>query len=305
LQYSVRLVSSYTTKDGSVLRGTTQQVVTGTTSSGAPRYKIVTNRYALADIYVVGEKGTRTKIATIPLGPVDSARLTIAQGALDAIGTELGKTLVTSSTDDITTIISNTPTTVVAGGATTPAPPTPAVEQFAFVPRSYFTYTHDNPIYAVFYLVGDTLHYSQTLETILTAEEKKGGENFGEQLRRGAAKLKAGGIDVYSFGRQTYVWEINGRPVDPDKRIQHPVREFFGGALASPAAVTAPLAGDASAAQATTLYAYYTARGEALPSLAARARIYESLGLGSASLYAGTAEQNTRLLVALQGSANS
>src|SRR3990167_4077296 len=49
----------------------------------------------------------------------------------------------------------------------------------------------------------------------------------------------------------------------------------------------------------STLYEYYTSQGKALPSLSERAKIFESQGLGSASIYAGTATQNTSLLTKL------
>lgn len=45
-----------------------------------------------------------------------------------------------------------------------------------------------------------------------------------------------------------------------------------------------------------TLNDYYTAKGQALPSIADRANTFQSLGLGAANSYAGTAQQNTLLL---------
>ena len=51
---------------------------------------------------------------------------------------------------------------------------------------------------------------------------------------------------------------------------------------------------------ATTLYEYYTSKGQKLPSISERAKIYEQAGLGPASTYRGTAEQNIKLLQALQ-----
>jgi len=48
--------------------------------------------------------------------------------------------------------------------------------------------------------------------------------------------------------------------------------------------------------QPTTLYEYYTQQGLPLPSISERAKLYEQFGLGSASEYRGTAEQNTALL---------
>jgi len=53
---------------------------------------------------------------------------------------------------------------------------------------------------------------------------------------------------------------------------------------------------DFPGANATTLSEYYSAWGKSLPSLNERAKIYECLGLGSASSYAGTAQQNTLFL---------
>ena len=49
----------------------------------------------------------------------------------------------------------------------------------------------------------------------------------------------------------------------------------------------------------TTLFEYYTSLGSKLPSIAARATLYEAQGLGPAGQYKGTAEQNTRLLAQL------
>jgi hypothetical protein len=49
-------------------------------------------------------------------------------------------------------------------------------------------------------------------------------------------------------------------------------------------------------ANPTTLYEYFSAKGQSLPSLSERAKLYESLGLGSASNYVGTGDQNTALL---------
>lgn len=46
----------------------------------------------------------------------------------------------------------------------------------------------------------------------------------------------------------------------------------------------------------TTLYEYYTGKGQTLPSVQERAPVYQQYGLGSSSDYAGTAEQNTALL---------
>lgn len=52
-----------------------------------------------------------------------------------------------------------------------------------------------------------------------------------------------------------------------------------------------------------TLYEYYTSKGLPMPSLTERAKTFESLGLGSAASYGGTASQNSLLLGKLSASA--
>ena len=52
--------------------------------------------------------------------------------------------------------------------------------------------------------------------------------------------------------------------------------------------------------KATNLSEYYSAWGKSLPPLSERGKIYEALGLGSASSYTGTAYQNTKLLNTLK-----
>jgi len=53
-------------------------------------------------------------------------------------------------------------------------------------------------------------------------------------------------------------------------------------------------------ATTNTLYDFYSALGVSLPDKKERAKIYEKLGLGKASDYSGTAEQNAKLLAALK-----
>jgi len=57
-------------------------------------------------------------------------------------------------------------------------------------------------------------------------------------------------------------------------------------------------------AGAATLFEWYQAQGQALPSVSARASTYEGLGLGPRSYYTGTSEQNTKLLKALKSGTN-
>jgi hypothetical protein len=57
---------------------------------------------------------------------------------------------------------------------------------------------------------------------------------------------------------------------------------------------------DRVGASAVTIYQWYQAQGQSLPSVSARSVIYEGFGLGSRNYYTGTSEQNTKLLSALK-----
>ena len=66
-------------------------------------------------------------------------------------------------------------------------------------------------------------------------------------------------------------------------------------------ALTAQQLQDIAKQKAATLSEFYSAIGQPLPSMQTRAAFYQMLGLGQASYYTGTAEQNTKLLAKLQG----
>ena len=51
---------------------------------------------------------------------------------------------------------------------------------------------------------------------------------------------------------------------------------------------------------ATNLKQWYESKGEALPTVTDRSKEFERVGLGSASMYIGSAEQNIELLKELK-----
>lgn len=68
---------------------------------------------------------------------------------------------------------------------------------------------------------------------------------------------------------------------------------------ATPVSTQAPVMNIAGN-NALTLFDWYQAQGQKLPNVATRSELYAELGLGQASYYTGTAEQNTKLLNALK-----
>lgn len=110
--YEVKVVSSIITKEGFKQTGTTQRIQTGTYDNGTPKYKSVTNKFATLVVYALTDKGSRAKLTTIVLGPVDSAKLTVGQNDLRTLETELPALVTTTDVNEINEIKTETPTVV-------------------------------------------------------------------------------------------------------------------------------------------------------------------------------------------------
>ena len=119
--YELKLTHTVTTKDGFKTFGTTQQVIIGYKKDGAPKYKTITNRFAVLNIYVFTERNIRTKISSINLGPVDSAKLMLSQNQLIEINTSIQRIIPTSDIRDIEVLETSTPIIIVAPVAAAPA----------------------------------------------------------------------------------------------------------------------------------------------------------------------------------------
>lgn len=203
--YEIKIVSSVLTKDGFKQTGTVQQIKTGQTATGAPKYKTVVNKFATLNLYVMTDKGVRSKITTIVLGPTNSAKLTLGMNDLRAIETQLPAIVTTTDINEITGIETSKPVTVStptpAGGTSTPAPSTAP---------------------------------SETAATVVSIP---------------------------------------------------------------------PSAGSVPGLNALTLFEWFMAQGQSLPSVGSRSAMYEEMGLGNKNYYTGTAEQNSKLLAALKADA--
>ena len=123
--YEVKIVSSIITKDGFKQTGTVQQIKTGVTTSGAPKYKTVVNKFATLNLYVLTDKGVRSKISTIVLGPTNSAKLTVGINDIREVETSLPSLVTTSDINEIKGIETAQSVTVstprVDGGTSVPA----------------------------------------------------------------------------------------------------------------------------------------------------------------------------------------
>lgn len=106
--YEVKIVSSVTTKDGFTQRGTVQKIVTGYNKNGTPKYKTVVNKFATLVLYALTDKGTRAKLTTVVLGPVDSAKLIVVQNDITALEKQLPSLTTTTNLADIKGVVNST-----------------------------------------------------------------------------------------------------------------------------------------------------------------------------------------------------
>ena len=125
--YEIKIVSSITTKDGFIQRGTIQRIISGYFKSGNPKYKTVVNKFAQLNIYVFTSRKVRTKIDTIVLGPVDSVAFQPKSNEIQLAEQTIKANITTADVNEIKTIITDQPPQVAAPTAFVPGPSGPTV----------------------------------------------------------------------------------------------------------------------------------------------------------------------------------
>lgn len=281
ITYQVKVVNSITTKDGFTQKGSITQILTGYSTTGAPKYKTVVNKFAVLDIFILNDKNSRVKITSIVLGPVDSVKFQVGQGTITAIETGLQKVASTSNINDIKGISTSAPLTVLTPSTT---PTTAPATQLHFVIGRYgssevwTTEMLNNPSYG-----GKEVSYSEwkanTQKSINTS--LAGVNEFIAQAERTSQPVVTPSAPVSSPSGGSLA---PSAPVVSAPVVQAP----------TPQPAPAPVV--KKGASATNLSEWYTANGQSLPSISQRATLYQQYGLGQASYYTGTAEQNTNLL---------
>lgn len=268
--YEVKVVSSILTKDGFKQTGQTQRIQTGTYQNGQPKYKTVTNKFATLVLYILTDKGTRSKITTIVLGPVDSAKLQVAQNDLRTLETQLPSLVTTTDINEINVIKTDTETVVEPKTEVKPVVENTEVGQY------WLQITTPN-----------------------------GNFKTGPFTNTKAANVALSNIDKQYASIEALGINIKIVTTEPNYKTWTSIYDKDATSVAS-VPVTVPVVnsvvvtGNKPGANAVTLYEWYQAQGQALPSVSQRSVIYEGLGLGSRSYYTGTAEQNTKLLSALK-----
>lgn len=211
--YEIKVVGSVVGSDGIKRYGAAQTIQTGVDGLGRPKTKTVVNKWAVLYLYILTDRGVRSKITSIVLGPTDAIKFRPDNSALAAVSQVIPTSAVTLDTRDIISVSPNeTKPVTVEGFAQAIGVPAERIDQ-------------------------------KTGEIINPTEAETAAYN-------------------YQFGNTP-------SPV---------VKENI------------------AADRARTLFEWYAAQGQKLPSLSNRGELYQKLGLGQASLYVGSAEQNTRLL---------
>lgn len=290
--YEVKIVAQVITKEGFTQRGTTQKIQTGTYANGSPKYKTVTNKFATLVVYALTDKGSRAKLTTIVLGPTDSAKLTVSQNNVSELEKALPGIVTTTNIADIAGIAQTH-----APVATTTGSPAPAPRVMLPIPAKGVFQSKNPPFFGTLYKIenGSRVAWSP-YPSLYTQEEQNRLSQDPGKFAQNEQKLKDLGVITSDIAIVPFIADRQPGETGEYRGVAT-FAEFFG--TTPSVSVLAPL-GTTVNAKAKTLYELYTAQGKQLPSIEERSKIYEEKGLGVAAYYTGTAEQNTKLLNALQ-----
>ena len=318
LVYEIKVVPSVVTRDGFTQRGQSQQVVSGSYADGRPRYRTVVNKFAVLTVYLLTERGTRTKVQQIVLGPTDVVRFNPTATELSLAEGSIKSSLTTSDVSEIKQVAGSAPLVSaevvpdVNQPAPTPEEPFPQIERpsgdripDASSRNRYFDVTHTRDIQR------DTPgHYVLTWFAYYNITSSRDQWDYLRRLGvvSGIYDDKAPGDPVHTALQalnrdralaQRVLVTLNLGTEDNKAALRaiFTVPGSKRGRMPTPKLISTASAGVCAA---TTLYELAVAQGVSLPTVAERAPEYEALGLGPASFYTGTAEQNTKLLAALK-----
>ena len=319
--FQVALVSSVKTRDGFTQKGAPIQVISGYTTAGKPKYKTVYHKFAVLTLKVQPQSGNPVTLATINLGPVNPVQFNASPSMLTDIAAAIKKDTFTSDVSQITEIV--TSQAVSVSSTPTNAPPS-AISGHATSSQERKTdrFGHSLPLEGEdFRVVGDTAR--SAVYNVRAGQMDQTGSPGGIANTRfsangvvyekgsptpplgpqttvvwlepgytGTAWSNTNAADAYDRSHGAGAWERLTAYNKAD--LEEHVRLF--GSLSLSANTRQRGAG----LNAATLAEFYAANGEALPTVEIRSKLYEQAGLGAASTFVGTAEQNTKLLAWLK-----
>lgn len=136
LVYEVRIVNYVIAKDGTRRSGTVQRIQTGTLKSGAPKYRVLRNKFAVLDLYFNDAAPGRTKLASLIIGPVDVAAFNPTPSDLASLTGVIGGNIATSNVADIVHVVTAQPITTTPPVAPLVSAPVPIAEPVPAAPVS-------------------------------------------------------------------------------------------------------------------------------------------------------------------------
>lgn len=320
--YETRIVSSVTTKDGFTQRGQAQQIVVGTNRDGTKKYKTVVNKFAVANIYFLGETGGRTKAARIVLGATDAVNFRPSVSDLGTLDLDVRKDISTSTTSAVSEVKQSRTVTALQQAPEAPlASKTFAKAESGVLGRLFRAgASNANPPPDQLYAdTGKRIYLVSNLQApgagiYESAEEYlKDHENGKHYETTRARLLERYGVDfdklparnpadlIQTAIQSGYETQKQYDPGIGD--VQNPI--YIAASVPellelAAGADTTRAVGVGRACEAETLKAFFEARGQSLPSVETRSVLYEQYGLGSRGFYTGTTEQNAKLLTELQ-----
>lgn len=254
--YEIKIVPTITTKDGFIQRGTVQQIISGYTKAGAPKYRTVINKFAVIEVFVFTERNIRTKIQRIVLGPVDSVAFQPKAADLQIAEQSIKSNLTTSDISEIEKITTD-----------------------------------------------QRIEIKQTETPIIKFQEREIWQpQAGEGTQAYLQRLGNLGFETALF--ETSIPDI-GRMAEPPtfpnifplKPSATPEQKTALGILPT---IPLPPSNNPNRCLTATIAEFFDVNKINYPSVSDRSKLYEASGLGPASWYTGTAEQNIKLLTALK-----
>lgn len=320
--YETKVVSSILTKDGFRQTGTSRQLQVGTYADGRPKFKTVVNKFAVMRLYIQTDRGTRSKITEIVLGPTDAVAFRPTTAQLQAIQDGVQAGIITRDVEDIKQVttsqnlaVTTVQRTVPAGAVAIKAEddvlsadkievidgvmyainPVFSTRKERTLPEGAFV-DRDRHLQTLYRITGGELLTFDTYNNLFTDKERRDLASDSGKFGRIEGRLAEIGITGSTIPTVPFIADVvrkyqgKTRSVDADT--------FFSGT--APVVTETAMQPSGSGCSSRTLFEWYQSQGQTLPKVEERSVLYQELGLGQDIFYTGTAEQNAKLLTELQ-----
>lgn len=298
--YEIKIVSTITTKDGFKQRGTSQQIIRGYTTAGTPKYKTIVNKFAVIDVFVFTSRNVRTKIESVVLGPVDSVKFQPKANELQIAEQTIKANITTTDISKIETIITDQPPQVVAAikepGVTTPTPSVTGT-RIVFLPKiEVYSETRFAEL-----LSRQTMGVMQNVKRnndIVYYEVKTYTDDPRAELQALAEYNKT----LDAIKNRAFVPMAPPPPLAPSVTIPPQAQVAAPPAVVKTPtpSVAIPPSNNFNKCNVSSIAEFFDIFKTNYPSVSERSKLYEAFGLGPASWYTGTSEQNIKLLAELK-----